>query len=79
MQKENKKYRQTVQKKYKKSRYILQDGELMANRSSPVPRFLLAGLHNNSTLILRWQYHDDDHHDDDDHEDDHEDDDDDDL
>ena len=32
----------------------------MANRSSPVPRFLLAGLHNNSTLLLRWHYHDDD-------------------
>ena len=34
----DKKYGQTVQNKYKKYRYnILQDGELMANRSSPVP------------------------------------------
>ena len=75
MQHKNKKYRQ---KKYKIYRYIiLQDGVLMANRSSPVPRFLLAGLHNNSTLILRWDQDDDhddndldDHDDDDDHQDD---------
>ena len=50
---------------YKKSKWNLQDGVLMANRSSPVPRFLLAGLHNNSTLLLRWHQADDDDNDND--------------
>ena len=49
-------------------KYNFQDGVLMANRSSPVPRFLLAGLHNNSTLLLRW--HCDHHQDDGDYDDD---------